>query len=152
MSEPRDLHETFRRLRAAAPRLNAASDEAGKLVTAIERELSHGLQLGIAAESDPFTTCDPPNGLATLAYRRHGDKFRFVVIHRGNDPEAPGMVAWGEVPWSSCGRQLKLEAIVALPQLLERLCDKAEQMTGAARAAARSAAALLECLTSVGAM
>jgi hypothetical protein len=148
-----EIREKLAALTVLAPKLNAATDEATQVVNAVEKFLE-ALSLGVSAETC-FGTEVAPSGFDDdsrsetsfyLAYGRIAGKFRLHELERvtlrADDIPLPHreVLSQESTPWSSLGRELKLESFGALPKLLEEIVDrstsliaKAEQTSTAVR-------------------
>jgi hypothetical protein len=135
----KEMKERLATLRAVAPRLNAAADEAAKAYRAVERFLEE-LGLGIEACSSHSKIVgrgqtedgEPTVTTEMLVYTRAGGKFQICVRTdvdiRDQDGRWGASISSEETPWSSCGRESKLKWVDALPDLLARLIDRAEEL------------------------
>src|SRR5687768_2402507 len=132
-----ELRRQVQALRAIAPRLNAATDEAARIVKEVQDLLGRELSLGITATSRGFDERPAPEGQESgrerrvssyLAYDRVGESFRIHVYHetceRDDDGAFTTVVAEERIPWSSCPRQLKLRSFARLPELLHQIAVK----------------------------
>jgi hypothetical protein len=138
-----ELKRRMARLREIAPRLNAATDSASRLVTEVEKFLVDELRIGVTArvcyEDAPAGTDDDGRPLRTqsaLAFGRVGGAFRIhvqsdtVVDTGGGAPEAT--LSQERLAWPSCSRETKLKAFEKLPELLEKIIEHAERLAHAA--------------------
>jgi hypothetical protein len=148
-----ELRQKVERLRALAPKLNAATEEAGRIVQAVETLLSEELSLGVSAMSSWFdrVALDTDEDgterqlVSYLTYCRYAGQYRICVNHV---TEVAGGRYVGDfdfhseeyVPWSSCPREVKLGSYAKLPELLDsiaeetaKLTDKAEETTATVR-------------------
>lgn len=136
-----ELRKKLAALRAAAPALNKATDEANDVVAAVEKFLAE-LSLGISEEADAFDI-RPATGVGEdgdrsrwevyshLAYGRVGGAHRIYVLQetRQDDENGREVHAVEETPWPSCSRQVKLQAFATLPELLGKIADRAMKLS-----------------------
>ena len=134
-----ELKRRMARLREIAPRLNAATDQASKLVTQVEKFLVDELHIGVSAqvcyEDAPAGIDDDDHALSiqhSLAFGRVGGILSRSRGH-GNggldDGSSPRTVLSQErVLWPSCGRETKLKAFEKLPELLDKIIEEAERL------------------------
>jgi hypothetical protein len=151
-------------LRALAPELNAAIDDANALVKAVDAILGE-LNLGVSAQTDPFDTVTSvdEDDIETceewcLAYGRvGGGPYRIHILavrsERVPDGYAPDGFAWQEggrepFEWSTCPREQRLRAIGLLPDLLGRIARESRALIEKTTAATTNAAELLKDLRS----
>ena len=132
-SQPKRVRErvsaAFEKLAASAAELNAASDEIAGPVSAIEAALKK-LNLGMSAwtpfrsillESDDnyeyHETC-------CVGYAKISQKWGIAICHTNNvDGEAVDEKEW---QFNDAPRELRLEALEKLPELLEKLAETAD--------------------------
>jgi hypothetical protein len=149
-------------LRAIAPRLNAASDEAFAVVRAVEEFLGSELSLGISAESSIFAQApsqgddegDPEMRLfSCLAYGRVGGVYQLHILEALSKKTVNtwGMEEWdpisrSQIPWSSCTREVKLESFEKLPELLRLIAHKAETLVEKTAATSATVRELLDAM------
>lgn len=159
-----ELRKKLSALRAVAPRLNHETDEAAKVVEAVEKFLE-GLSLGVSAEnlfdSNAEAIGDDDTSQTDrefyLAYGRVGGKFRLHVaekLSRTDDRTAGDDAQWANVdvsrtPWTSCPREMKLKSFASLPFLLGRIADEANRLTEGAAETSATVRDLLEALGEV---
>jgi hypothetical protein len=141
-----ELKRRMAKLRELAPRLNAATDQASKLVALVEKFLVEELHLGISAEvcyeEAPAGTGDDDEVLITrqsLAFGRSGGSFRIHVLREtvADDLEAPEPTILDQerILWPSCPRETKLKAFEKLPELLDKIIEEAQQLAQASETA-----------------
>lgn len=135
-------------LRAIAPRLNGATDQAASAIKAADDFLAD-LSLGVPALSGPYeerSAADPADpatakdmAFSYLAYGRLGVSGRYS-IHVTERTERPVVNTWGNIEswepigevshaWSSCPRDQKLKAFAKLPNLLGNIAEEAKILT-----------------------
>jgi hypothetical protein len=153
-----ELKERLELLRAIAPRLNAATDEAAKAYQAVERFLEE-LGVGIDACSTHSKivgrgqTEDGESTVTTemLVYTQVGRKFQVCVRTDVDVRDQEGR--WGasisseQTPWSSCGRESRLKWVEALPDLLSKVVKRAEELIAVSE---QGCAAVKDLLGSLG--
>ncbi len=135
-----ELKQRMARLRAIAPRLNNATDQASKLVALVERFLTEELRIGISAESSGFNSWSAgkdEDGKSlmvhqTLAFGRVNGAYRIHVVDElriVDDEGGPqGLVSRQATLWPSCGREIKLRAVEKLPELLDKIINETERL------------------------
>jgi hypothetical protein len=159
MPATNDIRGTIEALRAVAPQLNRATDEAAKLVQAIEAILGDELHVGITAESSEIDWSeevdddgDRSRFATTLAYGRINGQFRFHVqvekIALSGHGRLGHPVAVEKTPWSSCDREMKLLSFEKLPELLGNIADDAIALHATAKANAATVRELMDALQS----
>jgi hypothetical protein len=139
-----ELKRRMAKLREIAPRLNAATDQASKLVAQVEKFLVEELHLGVSAEVGyeelPAGTDDDRvlRVRQSLAFGRSGGSFRIHVLREtitvDEDTSARTTLSRERILWPSCTREIKLKAFEKLPDLLDRIIDEAERLTGTSEA------------------
>jgi hypothetical protein len=134
-----ELKRRMARLREIAPRLNAATDQASKLVTMVEKFLVEELRIGVSAEVGyeelPAGTDEDNRTLKVrhaLAFGRVGGTFRIHVVRETIDVDdgtsARTTLAEERMLWPSCPRETKLKAFEKLPELLDQIIEEAERL------------------------
>jgi hypothetical protein len=137
-----ELKRRMARLREIAPRLNAATDQASKLVAQVEKFLVEELRIGVSAEVSyeelPAGTDDDNRVLSirhSLAFGRGSGSFRIHVLREtiavDDGASTRTTLAQERVLWPSCPRETKLKAFEKLPQLLDKIIEEAEQLAQA---------------------
>ncbi len=134
-----ELKRRMARLRELAPRLNAATDQASRLVAQVEKFLVDELHIGVSAqvcyEDVPAGIDEDDRALSTrqsLAFGRAGGNFRIHVVLEtaaladGSSPRAP--LSQERILWPSCCREIKLKAFEKLPELLDKIIEEAERL------------------------
>lgn len=159
-----ELKKKLESLRAATAKLNASTDEAGRIIQQVERFLGEEMGIGISADTayfldEPYEGDDQdeagwidevgnparPDVCHALGYGRIGGKYRIHVIttlegHKTNSHNGltRHTTVLDRTPWASCPRDLKLTAFPVLPKLLERLADRAKELASQADSAAKT--------------
>jgi hypothetical protein len=134
-----ELKRRLAKLREIAPRLNAATDQASKLVAQVEKFLVEELRIGVSAEvcyeELPAGTDDGNHALRirhSLAFGRSGGSFRIHVVTEtvAVDDGFPGGTTLSQerMLWPSCPRETKLKALEKLPELLDKIIEEAERL------------------------
>jgi hypothetical protein len=133
------LRERMDMLRAIAPRLNATTDQASKLVAAVERLLVKELSIGVSAEAE-FDGTDRTDeegrrvhDCRSLAFgRTSAGTFCIHVLEETGVLDRDGQwdysVSKQVILWPSCSREMKLQSFEKLPELLSAIIAKAEQL------------------------
>jgi hypothetical protein len=134
-----ELKRRMARLREIAPRLNATTDQASKLVMQVEKFLVDELHIGVSAqvcyEDVPAGVDDDDRALSirhSLAFGRVAGTFRIhvlmetAVLADGSSPRT--VVSQERVLWPSCSRETKLKAFEKLPELLDKIIEEAERL------------------------
>jgi hypothetical protein len=135
-----ELKRRMAKLREIAPRLNAATDQASKLVTLVDKFLVEELHIGVSAEvcyeELPAGTDDDNHALKirhSLAFGRGGGSFRIHVVKEtvavDDGASARTTLAQERILWPSCSRETKLKAFEKLPELLDKIIEEAERLT-----------------------
>jgi hypothetical protein len=134
-----ELKRRMAKLREIAPRLNAATDQASKLVGQVEKFLVEELHIGVSAEvcyeELPAGSDDNNHSLKirnSLAFGRGGGSFRIHVVRETvevNDAASARTTLTQErILWPSCTRETKLKAFEKLPELLDKIIEEAERL------------------------
>jgi hypothetical protein len=140
-----ELRRRMAKLREIAPRLNAATDQASKLVALVEKFLVEEIRIGVSAEvcyeELPAGTEDDHHALRirhSLAFGRSGASFRIHVLREtvamDDGASAPTTLAQERILWPSCSRETKLKAFEKLPELLDKIIEEAERLAQASEA------------------
>jgi hypothetical protein len=141
-----ELKRRMARLREIAPRLNAASDQASRLVAQVEKFLVDELHIGVSAEvcyeEFPAGTDDDNRVLQirhSLAFGRDGGSFRIHLLKETIDVDdgtsARTTLAQERILWRSCTRETRLKAFEKLPDLLDKIIEEAERLAQASEGA-----------------
>lgn len=149
-----ELQRKMDALRAAASKLNAATNQAAKTVSALDQFLGEELSLGVSARSSCFHQESAPridddedldagerSIFSYLAYGRVAGTFRLHVldsIQRRTEAGAWEELQVQETYWSSCSREVKLRSFACLPELLETLTKITESMASGAMETAKA--------------
>jgi hypothetical protein len=134
-----ELRRRMAKLREIAPRLNAATDQASKLVAMVEKFLVEELHIGVSAEvcyeELPAGTDDDDHALRirnSLAFGRVGGSFRIHVVRETvaveDGASARTTLEQERILWPSCSRETKLKAFEKLPELLDKIIEEAERL------------------------
>jgi hypothetical protein len=131
LSTSPDLSKTFQRLAESAARLNQASDELSKAIAPIETTLKK-LNLGIS-KWYPYAGGVDPDGsydYSEIGYSKVGGKWCLAIAERSGHEQAPygdeSFTAWA---FNDAPRQMRIQAVKAIPKLIEALVDEAEKVT-----------------------
>lgn len=119
-----DLSQQLLELQKSTEELNAASDKANDVVRRTEIFLKEKCRVGGYASVEVPSLAedvDPPDGPdweTYLEYERYNGDYRIVVTHvLDGEPRE-------KKPWAECSRDIKLETLTALPNLIEKLLKK----------------------------
>jgi hypothetical protein len=134
-----ELKRRMARLREIAPRLNAATDQASRLVAQVEKFLVEELHVGVSAEvcyeEVPAGTDEDDQVLRlrqSLAFGRSGGSFRIHVVKEtvalDDESSVPTTLSQERILWPSCSRETKLKAFEKLPELLDTITEEAERL------------------------
>jgi len=114
-----DLRQAVNKLRALAPQLNSAVEEAHRVVQMVERFLNQECQLGVEAEV-PVTYNDKGKASVLLRYGQIEGAYRIAMTN--TDGESRFVTR----PWVNCDRGEKLTSFPALPKLLMAVAKSVE--------------------------
>jgi len=114
-----DLRQAVNKLRALAPQLNSAVEEAHRVVQMVERFLNQECQLGVEAEV-PVTYNDKGKASVLLRYGPIEGAYRITMTN--TDGESRFITR----PWVNCDRGEKLTSFPALPKLLMAVAKAVE--------------------------
>ena len=129
-------------LKNSADKLNSLTDEAAATIKSVENFLSKECSIGfnkrVRLEDENFST-------RYLEYRRIGSNFRIAVTK----VTSISMMAEKEdtKAWSDCSRELKLESITKLPDLIIAITKRVEEEIAKAQEATSTASHVLNSLT-----
>lgn len=140
-----DLSASIQKLRESSSKLNDLTDQANQTIQMVEDLLRNELRISSSATT-AASNRTPNNVLAAigniysteLSYNKFHDKFRICVIYRD---QANKMYT---KPWLECSRDLKLESIRRLPELLELILDGINKHIDAAEQALSNVSGLLD--------
>jgi hypothetical protein len=128
------LSKSLRELRNSTEELNALTDRANDLVRRTERFLSEECRVGGPTSTHVEwmdQSAEGPNGeqgpewSTYLCYKRHKGEHRIMVEHLLDYDLRESK------PWAECSRDVKLETIKALPNLIDELLSKVnDQVSG----------------------
>lgn len=147
-----NLKKSIESLRSISPSLNAATDEATRVVAMVEKFLNEECSIGLPAETcvDSINLTSKASRITWLEYRRVDGKFCVAVVTgvqtEFSDDYGHPDSAWKEeevVRWASAPRDLKLKSFEKLPKLLERIAAAAGEAASKTAAAADTVGKLL---------
>ena len=130
-------------LRAIAPSINAAADEANKVVKMVEGVLVNELRIGVSATSSQLLEyrrrATDENGNVTeeetgeyLAFGRVSGVYCLHLAKDTYEKDEYGCfnqeVDSEKIPWSSCDRETRLSLFEQLPSLIENIVEKAKRI------------------------
>jgi hypothetical protein len=122
-----DLSRQLHELQNSTNDLNALTDKANDVVRRVEIFLRDTCRIGgwgSVYVPPPEDYEEPENGATwetCLEYQRYKGDYRIIVTHLLNsDPHE-------SKPWSECSRDIKLQALEALPALIDELHKKVKK-------------------------
>lgn len=155
-----EMRAKLARLRSIAPELNAATDEAAKVVREVEKLLTKSLSLGVSAQAVYFDIRPDVFGdddrtvevCSALAYGRlpsdgYGIHILRDTLVKDEDGDVTDCLASTQTPWHQCSQEEKLTAFECLPELLDKIADGAEERLEKARATTARVRELVDALT-----
>lgn len=141
-----NLRQQVARLRDLSPRLNEVTDQAARVVLAVEKFLNDECSIGIPARVR-YKSVQDDDGCQEdfwLNYDRFQGKFRLYVseatVIQGNVDHTE------ETAWASCRRDVKLASFQAIPQLLQAISDQVERAIQETDGASKTIADLLRAM------
>lgn len=122
---PQSSQAALRQLSALASRVNAASDELTRSISAIETSLnSYGLGIEEFADlPDEVEHEDLPPTKRTLWYEKIGNRWG-LYLHSWQDPSS----AQDVTVLSRLSREQRVLVVQALPELLEKIVNRVESL------------------------
>jgi hypothetical protein len=152
-----ELKEQIAMLRAIAPELNKATDEANAVVRMVEDLLTTELSLGISGEHGHFDVVreTDEDGRKTktssqLAFGRVGNSFQIHILRTVCGPDESGdlcePLATDRIPWSQCSRQTKLQAFSWMPELLSQIAERAQHLVTRAAETSKTVKDVLQAM------
>ena len=116
------LSSAVSKLRTSSARLNQLTDDAAATVKQVEEFLGQECSIGIPAFVQIREATKPGELEEYFEYRHMGSGFRFVYVTSPfNSPDDEHVAMW-----SNCGRDVKLETIKRLPDLLAEIAKKVD--------------------------
>ena len=157
------LRKSLERLSQIAPKLNQATDRATSIINKVEEFLANS-GVGMPANADlgyrevvvckDEETGDQTTGseFSSVNYDRDRNTGRYRLLYKTWREDSSGnLISEDEdVVLAQAPRHMKLEAVGALPQLLQAVAEAAEQAMATADANAEAVEKLLEGLDSAG--
>lgn len=134
-----DLQQAVAKLRTLSPRLNAAIEQAQRVVHQIEHFLAHECHVAVQAEV-PVTYNEKGVAVALLRYGRVDGRFRICLTSTDGDSRFLSRA------WAECDRSEKLASFPALPKLLMAITKAVETQINATNATATTVNALMTAL------
>src|SRR5690348_14311722 len=122
-----DLRQAVNKLRALAPQLNSAVDEANRVVSVVERFLAHECQLGVKAVI--LLRYGPVEGGYRIALTNSDGDSRFVTR-----------------PWATCDRSEKLASFPTIPKLLMAVAKAVEAQINSTTATVTTVTQIMSAL------
>lgn len=141
------LREQIGRLRALAPELNAVTDKAALLIQAVEKFLDEDCKFGLSAHTVMTSEDLRHDGTEEmwLEYTRVDGKFRICVSYVTCDPMGEYNFHSRTV-WSSCPRELKLESVDHIPDLLKAVGRRVENTINSGKVAVETVDQFLQAM------
>jgi hypothetical protein len=134
-------------LRDSAQRLNEISDRAAATVQQLETFLNEECSVGIdvsvlvSKETEDLGQGFEAEELTYLEYHRVGGRYRIAVLVETRAPYGDDNTV---TPWVECKRDVKIETVKKLPELLSELVKAINTRIAEAEHAVDSAAQLLK--------
>ena len=158
------LRKSLERLSQVAPKLNQATDRATSIINRVEEFLSNS-GVGMPASAslghrEVVVRKDEETGgqttgleLSAVSYDRDRNTGRYRLLYQTWREDGYGnlMSEEEDVVLAQAPRHMKLEAVGALPELLQAVAESAERAMTTADANAEAVEKLLEGLDSTGA-
>jgi len=147
MTNKESLRTSFDLLREIAPKLNAATDDASRVITQVEKFLNDDCSLGLDAEVRVRgvlneETEEWEDDAVWLAYARCGSGFHIAIQSIDEDGNPGEYRIWSQSP-----RDLKLLTFPKLPALLQEVEAKAGEALRATEEAASAAREILDAMS-----
>lgn len=142
-----NLRSQIAHLRSVSPQLNRVTDQAARLVSAVENFLNDECQFSIPAYVIMSRT-DHPDGSddqVRLEYARLEGKFKLLVSEVSTDPGGESYVQ-SKTAWSACPRDMKLWSIEHIPALLVAIEKRIERTISGAEKASKNIEDLLHAI------
>jgi hypothetical protein len=142
MTEP--LRKSIESLRALAPKLNAATDDAARVVQMVEKFLADDCRLTLTAwvplEGDGDASVEK-----CLGYTRLANRFRIVLRQNPSNPLENGRADGGQAyAWTDAPRGERLHSFRQLPALLDHITDLAQSCIKSAAETSSAVSRILE--------
>ena len=134
-----DLRQAVNKLRALAPQLNSAVDEANRVVSVVERFLAHECQLGVEADI-PVSYNDKGKAVMLLRYGPVEGGYRIALTNSDGDSR------FVTRPWANCDRSEKLASFPALPKLLMAVAKAVEAQINSTTATVATVTQIMSAL------
>ena len=129
----KSLRDSFREIQHSSSRLNEITDEANNIIRTTEKFLTDKCKVGIPA----FVTIYDGTGFMPskfLEYRKVNSKYRIAVVDAVVGSDGSPVDEYVR-PWSECSRDVKLEAIKKLPDLLIKITSNLNERISEAETA-----------------
>jgi len=134
-----DLSQAVNKLRALAPQLNSAVEEAHRVVQTVERFLNTECQLGVEAEI-PVTYNDKGKAILLLRYGPIEGAYRIGLINTDGESRVISR------PWVNSDRCEKLTSFPALPKLLMAVAKAVETQIASTSATVATVSQIMSAL------
>jgi hypothetical protein len=142
MTEP--LRKSIESLRALAPKLNAATDDAARVVQMVEKFLADDCRLTLTAwvplEGDGDASVEK-----SLGYTRLANRFRIVLRQNPSNALENGRADGGQAyAWTDAPRGERLHSFRQLPELLDHIAELAQSCIKSAAETSAAVSRILE--------
>lgn len=135
----KDITESLARISEQTARLNQLCDEGAATIRDLEDTLEK-MNVGVPAEVNLRRYEDPScYEYEDFVYRRIGGRFRIGYALSSIEPESEI-----EKPWSDCSREIKLETLPRLAELVSQIAIEVEKRACAAETAIASVKKLVQ--------
>jgi hypothetical protein len=153
-----ELPENLDALRSMASQLNAATAEAGAVISAVEQYLGEEICIGVSGASPPFDSQraigdGEREHLVTshLAFGRVSGRDRIFVLKATLEKTEwtehfSKVVAEDHTPWDACSREVKLQSFAMLPALLGNLAARVEEVAAQTSRTVQTVRELLDAI------
>jgi hypothetical protein len=128
--EPVRLNKALSRAREVAAQLGPATDRLNTLIQAVETAIAE-LQLGVTAyvRMNP----DDPNWAHLLTFGKFSNDWQLLIE---SGPDGGDREDWSATPLRNMSRELRLQAVDLIPELIEKLIEEAASQVKAVQAKA----------------
>lgn len=151
-----ELRKSINRIRELTPSLNQATNDAMRIVEAVEQFLNEECSVGVPAEvafhgGDVVSSDDGPvDEQFTLVYERIDGRYRIGVAicyyNCDDEGERESLRKRDVTPWGSCDRAMKFASFRKLPTLLETIAKDVERAMARVVETADAAREVLQAL------
>ena len=143
-----ELKEAIESLREISPKLNAATDDANRVVAMVEKFLGEECSIGVEAKVhiDEESLPDNESKDLWLHYCRIASKFQFAVevtvYNNGTDESRREYFG----SWSQAPRALRLRTFPRIPKLLKEISETAKTTTKKVEESGKAVESVLKAL------